>query len=534
METSDQTERKLGLIEEVKKLDEETEHLESVSSATALGISVDREKLFTACKQDMNILAGLALPEVFEFYFPPMFVVVWNWLKEYAHKPRDFSKLALGLPRGFAKTTLVKLFVLYCILFTNKKFALIISHTEKHGINIINDIMSMLKERNIISTFGDYSIGQERDTQSLQIFNFRGRKFILAAIGAEGSIRGLNLGNDRPDLMIFEDFQAKEESESEFLSTKLLNRMVGTIMKAKSPKGCLYLYVANMYPTPGSILKKLKENPFWIKFIIGGILADGTSLWEELQPLQQLLEELQNDTAMGTPEIFFAEVLNDETAGIRSGIDLNAIPICPYLPIMDSPQGKFITIDPAGSKDTNDFNAIGYTEVFDGRPVLQQIYKGHWSPLELIMRAIVLAIKTKTNLIVVEDVSYQQSLLFWFNHVCLEHGISGLMFEGINPESKSKVSRIKTMLRGLLSFNKEGIATQPEQYIGKDVRGFVLNEIVLWNPLSATNQDETLDILAYSGRIIQKYSDLFTVEFSLDTTHFDGAIVLPAYVTSPF
>ena len=82
-----------------------------------------------------------------------------------------------------------------------------------------------------------------------------------------------------------------------------------------------------MYPTQGSILRKLKDNPYWTKFIVGGILADGTSLWEELQPIQQLLLEYQNDVASGNGDIFLAEVLNDETAGLKAGIDLSQNPV---------------------------------------------------------------------------------------------------------------------------------------------------------------------------------------------------------------
>jgi hypothetical protein len=49
-------------------------------------------------------------------------------------------------------------------------------------------------------------------------------------------------------------------------------------------------------------------------------------LWEELQPLEQLLREFQNDLATGHPEIFYSEVLNDENASVNSAIDLSKVP----------------------------------------------------------------------------------------------------------------------------------------------------------------------------------------------------------------
>lgn len=70
-----------------------------------------------------------AMPTIFQFGFPPVFKAVWQWLLAETFKIRSFPQLALGLPRGFGKTTVIKLYILYCILFTQKKFILIISAT---------------------------------------------------------------------------------------------------------------------------------------------------------------------------------------------------------------------------------------------------------------------------------------------------------------------------------------------------------------------------------------------------------------------
>src|ERR1700753_4003264 len=83
-----------------------------------------------AAKNDLDFLSGLAMPLVTVFLWPPVFKAVWEWLTAYAQKTRDFSQLVLGLPRGFGKTTLIKLFILYCILFTKKKFILVINARE--------------------------------------------------------------------------------------------------------------------------------------------------------------------------------------------------------------------------------------------------------------------------------------------------------------------------------------------------------------------------------------------------------------------
>ena len=140
--------------------------------------------------------------------------------------------------------------------------------------------------------------------------------------------------------------------------------MVGTAMKAKSPHGCMFLFLANMYPTKWSILRRLKNNPNWVKFIAGAILADGTSLWEDLFPIKQLYKEFENDLAMGKPEIFYSEVLNDENAAANNLINLSALPDRPNEE-GDIPAGKFIIIDPATDKHNEEAVSIGYFEVHE-------------------------------------------------------------------------------------------------------------------------------------------------------------------------
>ncbi len=113
------------------------------------------------------------MPTVFRYLFPPVFIAVWNWLVSYVHRNRDFSQLALGLPRGFGKTMLMKIFILYCILFTKKQFILIICGTQGKAINIITDVTSMLNESNILRVFGDWKMGAETDKQELKRFGFK-------------------------------------------------------------------------------------------------------------------------------------------------------------------------------------------------------------------------------------------------------------------------------------------------------------------------------------------------------------------------
>lgn len=473
-------------------------------------VPLNQQEVIDRAQKDLNFLAALCLGEHMVYLFPAMFLAIWEFLKEKSSLVRAFPQLAIGIPRGFAKTTLIKIYVVYLILFTNKRCIVIVSYIEDHAINIVRDVCDMLTHPNISAIFGMWNINIDRDQQDCKIFAFRGRKIILAALGSKGSIRGLNIGNERPDVMIFEDFQKKEDSENEELSKKLYMSMIGTFMKACSPFGCVFVFVANMYPTSGSILKKLKANKDWMSFIVGAILADGTSLWEELQPIEQLVEEYEKDLRAGVPEVFLAEKLNDETAGIKAGIDITQIPKFPF-DEYELPQGRAVIIDPALDNPTSDYNGIGLMGLFDGKPYLELADLGRYTPLELIKRSLIMAAKSGCRLICVENVAYQASLLFWFRQVCSDNGIDGFYFMPINIGGRSKNAKIAEMLKELTK-GDIGVKDIPIDE-PRCPRPLLINEIIKWQPLKRNNQDTTLDLMTFMKKVVEEHGELMIMDY---------------------
>ena len=470
-----------------------------------LEASYDVQEVQALSEADLDFFAALIMPTVYKYLYPQMYHIAWNWLKEYAHKVRDFSQLALGLPRGFGKTLFIKLFVVYLVTFTKRQFILILAETQGKGENILADIMDMLQERNYIATFGDWRLGKETDRLELKKFGFRGRNIILMAATVE-TVRGISLKNARPDVMIFDDIQSRTCADSQLQSETLEREMVGTAMKAKSPHGCLYIFLANMYPTKWSILKRLKSNPNWLKFIVGGLLANGESLWEELQPKSQLIREYINDKMAGRPEVFQAEVLNDETATTNNLVNLNELPANPNA-TEKVHQGNFIIIDPSNDKVNSDAVSIGYCEIFDETPTLQIVIEGRLSPGDTITRALSLALTHGCSLIAVESNAFQYSLLYWFKYITQQRGIIGINAVEIYSGTRSKNARILDMFKAL----KAG-----EIFYSMQAKAAVESQITQFNPLKTNNVDGILDLLTYMRKIIEMYGEVIYSSFILE------------------
>lgn len=453
------------------------------------------EQVADVAKRDFNFLAMLSMPGDFLFNFPAFYLVLFTLLTGFKEK---VEKFAIGIPRGFAKTTFVKVICVWYILFSHKQFILIVGASEKKAVSILSDICDMLSGPNLRKVFGHWDAHIEENNQVTKVFHFRGRQIILWAAGAGTSVRGINRKNKRPDVMVMDDIQEKEDSKNKELADALTVWMLSTLMKARSPFGCTYIFIGNMYPQ-NSILEALKKNKQWKSLIVGGITESMESLWEELKPINELLDEYESDTLMGHPEVFISEVLNSTEIALASGIDITKIPFMPdYLQAVDAGEGSFILIDPSSGKKGGDDCTISHYEVMDGRSVFDEVLSGTFTPLETIQQAIQLGLRRNTRLIGVEGVAYQSTLLFWFEKYCEDQGISGFQFVELSPKGQAKNNRIK---KGLVKVLAGEILLHP------NVRSLVISQIVDWNPLKIQNTDDIIDPIGYVEEVLQNYGE---------------------------
>lgn len=482
-----------------------------VEDAT-VDVASERQSIAASCRSSLDFLAAVILTELYEYGYPPILQAMWQIITNSAAAAKGKHRYALGIPRGFSKTIMLKLYVVWCVLFSDKKFILIVCATEPHAINFINDVADMLDHMNIKAVFGDWRAKQDKDSGALKVFNFRGRNIIIGGIGQGGSPRGLNIKYVRPDLIIMDDIQKREDAPNAEMAQDLMVWMLGTLMKACHPRNCTFIFVGNMYPFEGCTLRKLKHSKEWTSLITGAITADGCSIWPEHRDLADLMEELRVDTEQGHPEVFFSEVMNDEEAGTVSGIDVSKIPDCPSHLDAGNAQGGCVIIDPSLGKKKSDDVAIGAVLFFDGLPVLRELQVGKFDPGQTIQHATFLAVKHGMKLIVCEAVGYQESLVFWFDQVYKQIGVVGMEVRTVSPEGMQKNARIRDMLKLLLS---------GKILLHRDVRALTIYQITQWNPLKTNNKDDILDILAYIMKVLALYPAELLLQ--LDMENWGGA-----------
>lgn len=473
---------------------ENTEKVDVETYATV----VDPIQAYDRGKEDINFFASLIIPSVMASMFPDFYVGLFRVLiTRDAKSIGRILRFALGLPRGHAKTTFIKVIIAWLIAYDKISFAVIICANQDLANELLADVSNMLSSANAEMIYGNWHSQLSTDSKELKKAIYHDRSVILAAKGAGTSIRGINVDHKRPDLIFCDDAQTKENDDSPTDSVKFRKWLVATF-KIIAPKGNrLIIYVGNMY-SENCILYQLKNNPSWISLVTGAIKEDGTPLWPELHSLEELMESYFHDEAMGEAEVWFAEVMNDpvnKATSLLTGV----IPEYEFENVI--PDGVFLTIDPAGFRDGADDNVIAVHYITDGKGAVAQIDAGNKDPEQLIMQALRLAIHHGASLIGVEDTAYQQTLLFWINKYIAEWGLEGITVLPLKHKARTKETRIRLFMAELLSGN---------YYIFNAPRPAFIWQATKYKLGKKKNKDDILDCCAYGLDVRTDYWQYIT------------------------
>jgi hypothetical protein len=483
---------------------------------------VNPQDIRRACEMSIDYLAATAAPHIYQFEFPSYYRHIFDILRTALHASRDFSKFALGFPRGFAKSTFLKFVILWAIQFSKKRNIVVVCANDARVKNFIADLTLLLDHENIVTIFSNWRIGALKTTQTDLEFRLDGKLIKITGAGQGTSLRGLVRDGSRPDFIIMDDIQTREDADSEQVSAKIIDWLYGTINFLRSPFGCTYVFLANMYPTPNAILKKLALDPEWQTFIAAGITSDGESLWEALHPLQQLLKDYNSLKSQNKEDIFWAEIMNIGDMNSKLSFDSGKLKV--YTPEqIEYHQGCYIIIDPSGRKKKSDNTVISVFRIIDSISVLIFAVDEILTPKQTIIRSIDLATAYGASLIAAEDVAYQESLIFWFEEFISAAMLSGLHIVGINSGGMSKNSRLINIIKSS-QVGEVGFVENTKLQFSSEATAF--------NPLIQNNKDNLMDTVEYATKVKQQFGDLIALESPFGREQMEIP-VLPDYLTSP-
>ena len=132
-------------------------------------IDTDAKEAYNRGKVDINFFASLVAPSVMLFQFPYFYVGLFSLLVN-----RDkvqmgkILRFALGLPRGHAKTTFIKIIIAWLIAYDKISFAVIICANQDLANEIISDVSDMMGSSNAELVYGAWESQMSTDSKEIK------------------------------------------------------------------------------------------------------------------------------------------------------------------------------------------------------------------------------------------------------------------------------------------------------------------------------------------------------------------------------
>jgi len=203
------------------------------------------------------------------------------------------QRLAVAAPREHAKSTILFIFVTYCVCYKLRRFVVYISDTEAQAILQLNAVKSELETNDKLrQDFGD--LVDDRKWGERDIETSTGIR--LSARGAGQSLRGLRKRQFRPDLVICDDLEEDEAVDSPERREKLERWFKRTVMNLG--KNCQIIVVGTILHYD-SLLAHLTSEEHFPTFVKRFYVAvdDDWSLESVLWPGKWSLEALKAKAA---------------------------------------------------------------------------------------------------------------------------------------------------------------------------------------------------------------------------------------------
>lgn len=172
---------------------------------------------------------------------------LWEWAHQLRREIKPQSRVEIW-PRGGAKSTQAELIAAYTALSLERRFVLYVSGTQLQADLHIQAIAALLEQIGIKRAVNAYSNSVGWTAQRIQTENGWG----AIAVGLDGNIRGARLGQFRPDLIVLDDIDNKNDSES--ATQKRLRTISTAILPAGSADAGL-LFIQNKIHSRSAIAR---------------------------------------------------------------------------------------------------------------------------------------------------------------------------------------------------------------------------------------------------------------------------------------
>jgi len=481
--------------------------------AETVGIQMDAGQILWNLKHSGRFFIQFFLGEELEFDIPDFHLESWELLTM-----PDILNIALALPRGHAKTTLMKLAVVWHFLFSPYRFAVYLSNTLAIASEACKDIINYLQSDNFVSMFGAVLFQTAQDTRGFYKFklyipdgtgNSIEKFCILRALGAGQQVRGMNVDNTRPELACVDDLEDDENTATALLQRKIISWFYGPFMKALTRRRPKIMYAGNMLSNKSILYHIVVKSDLWHSIRYGCLKSDGTPLWEDLWSKDAIRADYLEYQKLGLVARWFAEMMNMPMAEGAGLIEGSQIPYASPL-VPGEQEAAFVTVDPAISKEVwgND-TAIAVHALMNGVWHITEFVTGKYQPDQLFLMLVELCHKWNTRAVGVEAAGYQKVLKFVFDVLAQMYNQS---FEThlVPHKNRSKTERLVAWC----SLLRKGVWVLEEGDFA------ITEQLLQYDPLKTNNVDDLIDACAQGPTMVELYLPSIMERYEVDPARF--------------
>ena len=336
---------------------------------------------------------------------------------------RQHRNIGIEVFRDGAKTTLLRTFISQRIAYGISRTVLVVSASQGHSILTLRWLKRQVEHnRRWAETFRVRKGSKWTDDHVEIIHEAFDEPITLLALGITGQLRGFNIDDRRPDLILCDDTSTDSTSGSAEQRFKEVNTVFGALLNSLTPATEAPDAKAVVLDTPKSkfdLIEGLEKNPEW-KFIRYGIFDDkGESRWPSRYPTLELRRQKENAIRVGQLAIWMREkeckIVSTELATFNS----QNLQYWDTLP----PRATYIiAIDPASSDSkTADDNVVGVLAFHKEDVYLVEYTAARGQDPEMVTATVFEYVRRWRPVgIVVESVAYQRVLAWYIERAMQE------------------------------------------------------------------------------------------------------------------
>lgn len=220
--------------------------------------------------------------------------------------------VSVKLFRGAAKTTLLRAYAAKRVAYAESRTIFVVSSSLDHAVRSVRWLRKQVMFNRQWAGFYGLRLGGKKTDEWLEIENeIAGITISIIAVGISGQIRGVNLDDYRPDLIIVDDPDDEVSTNTPEQRKKMSKLFHGGLAKSltpptENPNALMVLLQTPLHEE--DLISTCEKSSQWVSLSFSCFDENGESVWPERFPTKFLLNEKRHAAEIGEIGTWYREM----------------------------------------------------------------------------------------------------------------------------------------------------------------------------------------------------------------------------------